>query len=136
MNLLSLLAVSAVLFAAERQVTREPDFKKALDEAIQILQGLIRVDTSNPPGNETKGAQYLKSILDKEGIPSEIISKEPNRGNLVARIKGNGKKKPILLMGHLDTVGVEEKSGRSILSPPRSRTDIFTAAVSSTTRAT
>jgi acetylornithine deacetylase/succinyl-diaminopimelate desuccinylase-like protein len=109
MNLLSLLAVSAVLFAAERQVTREPDFKKALDEAIQILQGLIRVDTSNPPGNETKGAQYLKSILDKEGIPSEIISKEPNRGNLVARIKGNGKKKPILLMGHLDTVGVERE---------------------------
>ena len=47
----------------------------------------------------------MKSILDKEGIPSEIISKEPNRGNLVARIKGNGKKKPILLMGHVDTVG-------------------------------
>src|SRR5262249_58407105 len=111
-NLLSLL-VTAVLFAAEPQVIREPDFKKALDEAIQILQGLIRVDTSNPPGNETKGAQYLKSILDKEGIPSEIISKEPNRGNLARRIKGNAKKKPILLMEHLDTVGADREKGTS-----------------------
>ena len=84
------------------------DFTKARDEAVQRLQELIRIDTSNPPGNETKLAQYLKALLDKEGITSEIIEKEPGRGNLLARIKGNGSKKPILLMGHADTVGVEK----------------------------
>jgi len=103
------LVCSAAIAGAEPQNTANPDFNKARDEAIQILQGLIRIDTSNPPGNETKAAQYLKGILDKEGIPSEIIALEPARGNLVARIKGNGKAKPLLLIAHLDVVGVERE---------------------------
>src|SRR5262245_52941707 len=73
-----------------------PDFRAARDEATEILSGFIRVDTSNPPGNETKGALYLKAILDREGIPSEIFELEEGRGNIVARLKGNGKKKPLL----------------------------------------
>jgi acetylornithine deacetylase/succinyl-diaminopimelate desuccinylase-like protein len=73
----------------------------------QILSGFVKIDTSNPPGNETKGAEYLKAILDREGIASEIFELEPGRGNLVARLKGSGKKKPLLLMGHIDVVGVE-----------------------------
>jgi acetylornithine deacetylase/succinyl-diaminopimelate desuccinylase-like protein len=84
-----------------------PDFAAARDEAVRILSGFIQVDTSNPPGNETKGAEYLKRILDREGIASEILALEPARGNLVARLKGNGRKKPLLLMGHIDVVGVE-----------------------------
>ena len=84
-----------------------PDFRPARDEAVRTLQALIRLDTSNPPGNETNVAQYLKSILDKEGIASEIVALEPSRGNLIARIKGNGRKKPLLLMAHTDVVGVE-----------------------------
>src|SRR5215510_10719006 len=88
--LVLLLSCSAVIASAQPQATSNPDFNKARDEAIQILQGLVRIDTSNPPGNETKAAQYLK-------------------GNLVARIKGNGKAKPILLLAHLDVVGVERE---------------------------
>jgi acetylornithine deacetylase/succinyl-diaminopimelate desuccinylase-like protein len=79
----------------------------AQPEVIQILQQLVRIDTSNPPGNETKAAQYIKSVFDKEGIPSEIFESAPGRGNIVARLKGNGSKKPILLMAHLDVVGVD-----------------------------
>ncbi|MSO20216.1 MAG: M20/M25/M40 family metallo-hydrolase [Acidobacteria bacterium] len=86
-----------------------PDFAKAKDEAVKRLQEMIRIDTSNPPGNETKLAQYLKALLDKEGIASEILEKEPGRGNLLARINGNGSKKPLLLMGHADVVGVERE---------------------------
>jgi acetylornithine deacetylase/succinyl-diaminopimelate desuccinylase-like protein len=86
-----------------------PDFVAAHKEAVEILTGFIRVDTSNPPGNETQGAQFLKAYLDKAGIPSQIFELEPRRGNLVARIKGNGKKKPLLLMGHIDVVGVERE---------------------------
>jgi acetylornithine deacetylase/succinyl-diaminopimelate desuccinylase-like protein len=84
-----------------------PDFRAARDEAVGILSGFVRIDTSNPPGNETKGAMYLKAILDREGIPSEIFELEAGRGNIVARLKGNGRKRPLLLMGHIDVVGVE-----------------------------
>ena len=95
--------------SASASAVRAPDFTAARDEAVKILSGFVRIDTSNPPGNETKGAEYLKAILDREGIPSEIFEMEPGRGNIVARIKGNGKKKPILLMGHIDVVGVERE---------------------------
>ena len=86
-----------------------PDFAAAREEVTKILAGFVRIDTSNPPGNETKGAEYLKAILDREGIPSEILEMERGRGNIVARLKGNGKKKPLLLMGHIDVVGVERE---------------------------
>jgi acetylornithine deacetylase/succinyl-diaminopimelate desuccinylase-like protein len=101
--------VGGSLYARSFDNRAKPDFAAARDEAVQILAGFVRVDTSNPPGNETKGAEYLKAILDREGIPSEIFEKEPGRGNLVARLKGNGKKKPLLLMGHIDVVGVERE---------------------------
>src|SRR5688500_85143 len=95
------------LIAGATLVAATPDFEAAHKETIEILSGFIKVDTSNPPGNETKGAEFLKGYLDRAGVPSEILELEPRRGNLVARIKGNGKKKPLLLMGHLDVVGVE-----------------------------
>jgi acetylornithine deacetylase/succinyl-diaminopimelate desuccinylase-like protein len=77
------------------------------EEAVQLLTGLVRIDTSNPPGNEIAGARYIKDILDREGIPSEIVESAPGRASLIARLKGSGAKKPLMLMGHLDVVGVE-----------------------------
>lgn len=96
-------------FARSFQTLPTPDFAAARDEVVRILTGFVRIDTSNPPGNETQGAEYLKGILDREGIASEIFEKEPGRGNIVARLKGNGRKRPILLMGHIDVVGVERE---------------------------
>ena len=84
-----------------------PDYAAARDELQRTLGDLIRIDTSNPPGNETKAAEYLKTELARDGIASEILELEPGRGNLVARLKGSGRKKPLLLMGHTDVVGVE-----------------------------
>jgi acetylornithine deacetylase/succinyl-diaminopimelate desuccinylase-like protein len=113
MNSRSLFAACAIWFllaptlSAQAPKQSAPDFAKAREEAVKTLQDLVRIDTSNPPGNETKVAQFLKSLLDKEGIASEIAAMEPARGNLIARIKGNGKKKPLLLMGHEDVVPVE-----------------------------
>jgi acetylornithine deacetylase/succinyl-diaminopimelate desuccinylase-like protein len=86
-----------------------PNFEAAHRENTTNLQRFVQIDTSNPPGNETKGAEFLKSLLDREGIPSEIVERVPGRGNLIARLKGSGKKKPILLMGHIDVVGVERE---------------------------
>lgn len=85
--------------------TGSPETRSA--EAMKFLSALVKIDTSNPPGDEIKAADYIKSILDKEGIASEIFESAPGRANLVARLKGNGSKKPLLLMGHLDVVGVE-----------------------------
>lgn len=84
-----------------------PDFSKARDEAVQVLQSLIRIDTSNPPGNETRAATYIKGLLDKEGIASEIYQLENGRGTIVARLEGSGRQRPIILMAHTDVVGVE-----------------------------
>ena len=105
-----MLMASSNLLAARQKAAPDfklPDFQAARDETVKILSEFIRIDTSNPPGNETKGAEYLKGILDRDGIPSEIFELEPGRGNIVARLKGNGKKRPLLLMGHIDVVGVE-----------------------------
>ena len=101
------LAAAAALAVHVLAAPAQPDFAAARDEAGRILSGLVQLDTSNPPGNETKAANYIKQILDKEGIPSEIFEGTPGRGNLVARLKGSGRKQPILLMGHTDVVGVE-----------------------------
>src|SRR5260370_15783130 len=88
--------------AASRMIT---DASRA--ETVRFLTDLVKIDTSNPPGNEVKAANYIKSVLDKEGIASEIFESAPARGNLVARLNGNGSKRPLMLMGHLDVVGVE-----------------------------
>lgn len=83
------------------------DWEEVGEESIEHLVSLIRIDTSNPPGNETKVVDYLKDVLDAEGIGSEIYALEEDRANLVARINGNGSKRPILIMGHTDVVGVQ-----------------------------
>lgn len=95
--------LASTAFAQAPQI----DWNQARQEMLKFTQDLIRIDTSNPPGNETKAADYIKGVLDREGIASQIFEKTPGRGNLVARLKGNGSAKPILIMGHLDVVGVE-----------------------------
>ena len=72
--------------------------------ARSYLQELIRLDTTNPPGNETRVAHYLKRIADQEGIPCELLGGDPNRMNFVARMKGSGTHRPLLLMAHSDVV--------------------------------
>ena len=100
-----LMCLVAVGAAFAQQLA--PDFEKAQAEAVKFLGELVKIDTSNPPGNETRAAEYIKSVLAAEGISATIYESAPGRGNIVARLKGNGKKKPLLLMGHLDVVGVE-----------------------------
>ena len=98
------LLLSNVAFAQNRYLI---DWDAAGEEALNTLSDLIRIDTSNPPGNETQAAEYLKAILDAEGIESKLYWSDPDRANLVARINGNGSKQPILIMGHTDVVGVQ-----------------------------
>ena len=80
------------------------------NEAISWLQGLIRINTTNPPGNELDAAKYLAAILEREGIRPEVYESTPGRGFLVARLSSSSMPDPsraLLLMGHLDVVGVD-----------------------------
>jgi len=88
-------------------VTDKLDMKAIGEEALVHLRELIRIDTTNPPGGETAACEYLRDQLSKEGIGSEILEKEKGRGNIVARLSGDGSKKPLLLQGHLDVVPAE-----------------------------
>jgi len=80
------------------------DWDSIREEAIIHLQNLIRIDTTNPPGNEIKAVTYLKEVLQKEGIESQVFEPAPQRGNLIASFRGNGSKRPLLLTSHLDVV--------------------------------
>jgi len=105
MRTLACLAALAVASpAAERY---RVDWARLDPEIVERLSELVRLDTANPPGNETRAAKAVQAVLEREGIPAALFASDPARANLVARIRGNGSKRPLLLLGHTDTVGVE-----------------------------
>src|SRR3954471_3249242 len=105
--ILTTLLTAAVAGTARAQAP--VDWKAVEAETLRHFQALVRLDTTNPPGNETRAVEYLKQVLDKEGIPYQVFAGDAARANLVVRIKGNGTKKPILVMGHTDVVTIDPK---------------------------
>jgi acetylornithine deacetylase/succinyl-diaminopimelate desuccinylase-like protein len=87
--------------------SQQPDLKAFEEETMRHYQALLRLETMDPPGNEKPAADYLKQVLEKERIETKTFSLEPNRPNVVARLKGNGKKRPLLIMAHTDVVNVD-----------------------------
>jgi len=85
------------------------DWTRVEEETLKHFQTLVRFDTSDPPGNEQPAADYLKSVLEAEGIPVKIFTLEPNRPNVIARLTGSGRKRPLLIVGHTDVVNVDPK---------------------------
>jgi len=82
-------------------------WERARAETVAHLQQLIRIDTTNPPGNELALAHYLHGVLSGAGVPVELMEPTPGRAALVARIAGDGTQRPLLLLAHMDVVGVE-----------------------------
>ena len=93
--------------ATQAQQSYLVDWDAVGNEAIDHLVELIKIKSVNPPGGETEVAEYIQAVLAAEGIDSKTYALDPDRANLVARIKGNGSKQPILIMGHTDVVGVQ-----------------------------
>ena len=81
-----------------------PDFDSLAAETAQRLGEYLRIKTVNPPGNETMGARWLQEVLAREGIDAQIFESSPGRGNLYARLRGTGKKRPLILLSHIDVV--------------------------------
>ena len=104
---LSACFLLGTIIALSAQGSRTPDWISLQDETMQHFQTLLRLDTSNPPGNEKLATDYLQQVLEREGIPVQLFALDPNRPNLVARLKGNGSGRPLLLMGHTDVVTVD-----------------------------
>ncbi|WP_420627413.1 M20/M25/M40 family metallo-hydrolase [Candidatus Leptofilum sp.] len=70
----------------------------------QLLQHLIRFNTTNPPGNEVACVQYLNELLQAAGVKTTVLAKDENRPNLIARLPGSGTAPPLLMQGHVDVV--------------------------------
>ena len=102
-----LAAILLAVVALGAQAPSSIDWPRVEAETMEHFQAVVRFDTSDPPGNERPAAEYLKQVLEREGIATKVFELEPNRLNVVARLKGTGKKRPLLLMGHTDTVNVD-----------------------------
>ena len=81
------------------------DWEKLFPEILAHYRALVQIDTT--AGRETLAVDYLKKVLEGEGIPTRTFALDPNRANLVARLKGNGSKRPLLILAHTDVVGVQ-----------------------------
>ena len=73
-------------------------------EAVQLLREYLRIDTTNPPGNEDRATAFLSRILSEEDIDCQVHESAPGRSNLYARLKGDGSKRPVVLLSHSDVV--------------------------------
>jgi acetylornithine deacetylase/succinyl-diaminopimelate desuccinylase-like protein len=99
---LALLAGALGWSSAAAQTT--PDWKAIEAEAIRTIQAYVRINTSNPPGDVTKAADFLEGVLRREGIAVTRYESAPGRSIIVARLKGTGPAKPLLLLHHMDVV--------------------------------
>ena len=100
--------------AGARAAQSGADWQSLEDEAVSLLSRVIQIDTTNPPGNEILAAQFFKEIFDREGIEARIIESAPRRGNIYARLRGDGSKKGIVLLNHLDVVPADAKSWKEL----------------------
>ena len=96
-------------YCMEKNMLHRKSFTQIHKNPADILEKLIRFNTTNPPGNETACVNYIHDLLNDAGIQSIILAKKPERPNLIAHIDGRGKANPILLYGHVDVVGTDNQ---------------------------
>ena len=88
-------------------MAQQPDWPSTHRETLAHLQAMLRMNTVNPPGNELQVGKYLEDVLASAGIETQLFEPAAGRASVVARIRGDGTKNPVLLMAHMDVVGVE-----------------------------
>lgn len=106
---IALISVSICAQPIQESAT-QPALTQVDQEAVQLLSDYLKIDTTNPPGNEVRAANFFKAIFDREGIESRIYESAPGRASIVARLKGSGQKKDVVLLNHLDVVPADKSS--------------------------
>ena len=96
-------------------LAEETDLATIYQRPVELLQRLVRFDTTNPPGNERACVEFIRDVLAAQGIASELLALDPMRPNLIARLPGRGEAPPLLLQGHVDVVPV---AGQQWTHPP------------------
>src|SRR4051812_30135918 len=94
-----------VVHSQTRTAGRAVNWESARSEILQRYRDLVQLDTT--AGHETRAVDYLRKVFEAEGIPTQTFALDPARANLVARLKGNGSKRPLLILAHTDVVGVQ-----------------------------
>lgn len=102
--LCSLLVGITVLASSSTQAQSSVNWDSLQKEAVELFVQYLKIDTTNPPGNETRAANFFAELCKREGIEHQIFEPFPGRGTLWARLKGNGSQRPIILLNHTDVV--------------------------------
>jgi acetylornithine deacetylase/succinyl-diaminopimelate desuccinylase-like protein len=97
-----------IIFTGRKKKEKTGPVMNSNGDVVQFVRQFLRIDTSNPPGNEEKAVLFLEAILKKEGINSTVYSPSPGRANIMARIAGKKKGKPVILLSHIDVVPARE----------------------------
>jgi acetylornithine deacetylase/succinyl-diaminopimelate desuccinylase-like protein len=106
-RLLFLLSAMTLTSPPASASSQSPDWNAVARETVVHLQQMIRINTVNPPGNELAVAKYLDTTLKAAGIETHLFEPAPGRAAFVARLRGDGSRRPVIIMGHMDVVGVE-----------------------------
>jgi acetylornithine deacetylase/succinyl-diaminopimelate desuccinylase-like protein len=93
--------------ALRGQTNKVIQWEQEKGEILRVYRDLVQLDTT--AGHETRAVEYLKKLFEDEGIPTQTFALDPNRANLVARLKGNGSMRPLLILAHTDVVGVQRE---------------------------
>ena len=99
--------ITLLLTASVLAQNGQPDWSQVEVETLEHFRALLQFDTSDPPGRELPAAEYLREVLAAEGIAVEMLGLDAERPNVLARLEGNGDKRPLLLMAHTDVVNVD-----------------------------
>lgn len=106
-TIFALLLLATFSTASAQNRSPNIDWPHYQDMAVDLMQKYLRINTSNPPGNEIQAAKWFKELFDQNGIQNEIFEYKPGRANIIARLKGNGSKRPIILLSHMDVVNAD-----------------------------
>ena len=104
-------ALALTLPALSSAQLPQPEWEQVEEETLTHFRALLQFDTSDPPGRELPAAEYLRDVLEAEGIAVELLATDPARPNVVARLEGTGEQEPLLIMAHTGLARLARFSG-------------------------
>jgi acetylornithine deacetylase/succinyl-diaminopimelate desuccinylase-like protein len=106
-TLTRLCMATGLLLVGPSAFAQDPDWKQVEADALKTLQAYVRINTSNPPGDVTKAADFLVDLLKREGLDVKRYESAPGRSIVLARLKGSGSGKALMLQHHMDAVAAD-----------------------------